>query len=128
MSTTTPRGWSIGVWVVSALLTLLFLFAGVTKLANGQMAAEQWAQIGYPHWFMLFIGAWEVAGGILLLIPRASLLAAVMLAINMIGAVYTTAIRMGEPRMGIFPFVVLLVLLVVAYVRRPVAAGRRLAA
>ena len=53
---------------------------------------------------------------------------AVVMAIDMAGAVYTTAIRVNEPRTAIAPFVLLVVLTLLAYVRRPVMVGRPQAA
>jgi putative oxidoreductase len=128
MTFTTSRGWSVGVWVVSGLLALLVLFAGTTKLAAWQMHVEQFAHWGYPQWFMFVVGAWEVVGAILLVIPATSFYAAAFLAIDMIGAVYTTAIRVSEPRTAIVPCVLLVVLALVAHDRRPAAAGRLQAA
>ncbi len=128
MIATTSRGWSVGVWIVSGLLALLYLFAGATKLAGQQMHVEQFAHWAYPVWFMYVVGAWEVVGAIGLVIPQSAFYAAVFMAIDMAGAVYTTAIRVNEPRTAIVPFVLLVALMGVAYLRRPVAPGRPQAA
>lgn len=74
---------------LSILLPLLFLFSGGAKLAGLEfevMAFERW---GYSLWFMYFVGAVEVAGGIGLLLGRLSVLAGVCLAVMMIGAIIT---------------------------------------
>lgn len=107
------------IWkALTILLGVLFLFAGGTKLIGTQMHLEHFAQWGYPTWFRVFVGAWEVAFGLLLLVPRSTFYAAVFLAIGMIGAVYTEAFR-GTPSMAITPAVLLLLLVLVAYRRRP---------
>ncbi len=110
------------IWrILATLLGVLFLFAGGTKLMGTQMHLEHFAQWGYPSWFRLFVGAWEVGFGLLILVPRYSFYAAVFLAVGMIGAVYTESFR-GTPAMAITPAVLLVLLALVAYRRRP---GRR---
>jgi uncharacterized membrane protein YphA (DoxX/SURF4 family) len=112
----------IMIWrTLTILLCAVFLFACGTKLMGTQMHVEHFAQWGYPSWFRVFVGAWEVGFGLLLLVPRYSFLAAVFLAVGMIGAVYTEAFR-GTPAMAITPAVLLVLLALVAYRRRP---GRR---
>lgn len=107
------------IWrALSILLGVLFLFAGGTKLIGMQMHVEHFQQWGYPSWFRVFVGAWEVAFGLLLLVPRYSFYAAVFLAVGMIGAVYTESFR-GTPAMAITPAVLLVLLALVAYRRRP---------
>lgn len=111
------------IWrTLTILLGVLFLFAGGTKLVGTQMHVEHFALWGYPSWFRVFVGAWEVGFGLLLLVPRFSFYAAVFLAIGMIGAVYTEAFR-GTPSMAITPAVLLVVLALVAYRRRPSRAS-----
>lgn len=105
------------VWLLSAL----FLFAGGTKLIGMQMHVEHFAQWGYPQWFRLFVGAWEVTSAALLLIPRVSFYGAVLLVLAMIGAVYTELFR-GQPAMAIAPAILLALVSLIAYRRRPVQA------
>lgn len=109
----------VAVWTLSGLLAALYLFAGVTKLAGMQMHVQQFTHWNYPMWFMYAVGAWETLGAILLLVPRTSFYAAILLAINMAGAVYTTAIRVGEARTSIVPAILFVLLVVVACARRP---------
>jgi putative oxidoreductase len=107
------------IWrTLTLLLGVLFLFAGGTKLIGTQMHVEHFALWGYPSWFRVFVGAWEVGCGLLLLVPRYSFYAAVCLVVAMIGAVYTEAFR-GTPAMALTPAVLLVLLTLVAYRRRP---------
>src|SRR4030088_3188429 len=91
---------SIVLWIVQALLALLFLFAGGTKLI---LSVEQMQAMGSPNQIMLpalfirFIGVCEVLGGLGLILPRLfrirpglTPLAAVGLSIIMVGAIVTT--------------------------------------
>jgi uncharacterized membrane protein YphA (DoxX/SURF4 family) len=121
-STTPPRVKSgkaktITVWVVTALLACLFVLAGVMKFVNPEMA-EHFAQWGYPNWFHLLIGTVEVAGALALLVPRTAFYAAAALGVVMVGAV-ATHLRHGETPQAVVPFVLLVLLALVAYTRRP---------
>lgn len=75
-------------WVPLVLLALPMIAAGGAKLAGVPELHQSFATMGLPSWFGYFIGAAEVAGGIGLLIPRLSALAATGLAPIMAGAVY----------------------------------------
>lgn len=86
---------NIVLWIVQALLAALFLFAGVMKFLTP--IEEMTKQIAMPGWFLLFIGACEVLGGLGLVLPwllrikpGLTPLAAAGLLIIMIGAVVTT--------------------------------------
>ena len=91
------KGRSTTVWVVSVLLAALYLFTGGTKLAGMQMAVEEFARYGYPDWFRLVVGAAEVTGAVLLLVPRAALYGAIMLSVVMIGATVTHLTHQEAP-------------------------------
>jgi uncharacterized membrane protein YphA (DoxX/SURF4 family) len=113
-------------WILQVLLALLFLFAGGTKLIlplSVLMQAGSPNQIMLPGWFIRFIGVCEVLGGLGLVLPALARtrqyltsLAALGLAVIMIGAVVVTAMADGA-RMAIGPFVILLLLLFIAYAR-----------
>jgi uncharacterized membrane protein YphA (DoxX/SURF4 family) len=60
----------IAVWVVSVLLTVVFLIAGATKLPG--KAVGMFGHWGYPAWFSYAVGAVEVVSAALLLIPKAA--------------------------------------------------------
>lgn len=114
-------------WIVQALLALLFLMAGGTKLI---LSPEQMAAMGSPNQialpllFVRFIGVAEVLGAIGLILPgllriRQSLtpLAAMGLVIIMIGATGIT-LAAGEVAMALFPSVVGVLATFIAYQRR----------
>ena len=54
-------------WVVQALLALLFLFAGAEKQVMS--AAELTGQTPFPAAFLRFIGVMEILGAIGLMLP-----------------------------------------------------------
>ena len=58
---------NIVLWIIQALLALLFLFAGGTKLVLP--IEEMTKQMPMPGWFLRFIGVSEVLGGLGLVLP-----------------------------------------------------------
>ncbi len=105
------------VWVIRGVLALLFVFAGVSKLAGLGEVPQQFAAYGYPGWFRFFIGFAELAGGIGLLMSGLVFYAALGLLVIMLGAIYTL-VATGEPNVPI-PVVCAALLATVAYIRRP---------
>jgi hypothetical protein len=119
-------------WIVQALLALLFLFAGWVKLA--MPLDELAAQSGLPGGLILIISLAEVLGVLGLLLPgltgiRPGLtpLAAAGLALLMAGATALTAAGLGggAPAAALFPLVVGLLAAFVAYGRWRLAPHRR---
>jgi putative oxidoreductase len=85
----TGRGLRIAVWVVSGLLTALYLLTGFLKVSSNPQAVEGFTKYGYSDAFRFFIGACELAGAIGIWIPKLSFWAAAGLIVIMLGAVYT---------------------------------------
>ena len=117
---------NIALWIIQILLTLLFLFAGGTKLVlpiDVLTAMGSPNQVHLPALLLRFIGVCEVLGALGLVLPglfrkRTDLtpLAAAGLAIIMIGATVITMIGDGVG-MAIMPLVVTLLCAFVAYGR-----------
>lgn len=107
---------------ISGVLALVFLFAGITKLIGMQMHVEHFAKWGYPDWFRLVVGAVEVIGAVLLLVPRAAFYAASVLAVQMLGAAYTHLVNDEAANVPV-PLVLFALLAFVAYARRPIPIG-----
>ena len=118
---------NIVLWIIQILLTLLFLFAGGTKLFMSEAALKQMAppnSIVLPILLLRFIGLCEVRGALGLILPgitriRRGLtpLAACGLLIIMIGAVVTTVMGLGAAA-AITPLVAGVLCALVAYGRR----------
>lgn len=114
---------NLALWIVQALLALLFLFAGSTKLIMPIDELAKQMPLPLPGWFLRFTGVVEVLGAIGLVLPwllriKPSLtpLAAAGLAIVMIGAiVYTVAA--GDIASALLPLVVGIFCIFVAYGR-----------
>jgi uncharacterized membrane protein YphA (DoxX/SURF4 family) len=112
---------NIALWIVQALLALLFLFAGGMKFV---MSIEKMTkQMPMPGWFLSFIGVGEVLGALGLIFPwllriRPGLtpLAAAGLVIIMIGATVFTLMT-GDIAMALMPLMVGILCAFVAYGR-----------
>jgi len=108
-------------WIIQAVLALLFLFAGGAKLA---LPIEDMAkQAGLPGTLLRFVGICEVLGafglilpGLLRIRPGLTPLAASALVIIMIGAT-TVTLRTGSIALALFPAMTGLLLCFVAYQR-----------
>jgi uncharacterized membrane protein YfcA len=118
---------NIAMWIVQALLALLFLFAGGVKLVLPlDQLVKQAPQLSGP--FLRFVGVCEVLGAIGLILPKLlrirpglTQLAAIGLIGIMIGAVVIT-LNTNSPLQAIFPIVVGLLLAFVAYGRQRLAS------
>lgn len=114
------RKMSIALLVLSILLAALFLMSGGSKLARAEQHVKGFAHWGYPDWFRLVIGAIEVVAAILLLIPRLAFFGASALIVVMAGATYTHLVRAtGEGAMAGMTVVLLVLLMLVAFARKP---------
>jgi len=110
-------------WILQVLLTLLFIFAGVTKFIMPVEEMNRQAPVVLPGLFLHFIGLCEVLGALGLVLPsllriqpRLTALAALGLAIITAGA--TVIGLMGPMKIAAaFPFIICLLCLFVAYGR-----------
>jgi uncharacterized membrane protein YphA (DoxX/SURF4 family) len=113
------------VWLMSAFLALIFVRAGWVKFSDTSGWARAFAGWGYPAWFRVLVGAVEVAGGLLLLVPRTAVPAALALAAVMLGGMGTHVVH-GQPAAIYHEALPLALLVLVAWLRRasrPAAAG-----
>ena len=112
-------------WVLQVLLGLAFIASGFNKLRDLSATITMFTGIGLPTVLAYVIGGAELLGGIGLLIPRFTRLAAMGLVIVMIGAVFMHATKIPGGLAGGVPAIVLLVLLgVLLWLRQPVASTR----
>ena len=115
---------TVALWIVQGLLAALFLFAGVMKfIMTVEEMTEMTKEIPLPGAFLRFIGVAEILGAIGLILPgllriKPSLtpLAAVGLAVIMVGATVLT-LTTGSVAMALMPFVVGILAIFVAYGR-----------
>ena len=114
-------------WIVQAILAILFVFAGITKLVADpvQLAADSHIPAGFLH----FVSICEILGAVGLIIPgvtgiQMSLtpVAASCLVVIMIGAVVSTVMYQSAA-LAIFPAIVGLLLIVIVVGRRRIPPG-----
>ncbi len=97
-------------WVgnaMSVLPSLMLFFSAGMKLAKPAPLVEGFAKMGYPEHLALGIGVVELVSTILYLIPRTSVLGAILLT-GYLGGATATHVRIGEPFIGPVVFGVLI--------------------
>lgn len=74
------------IWILRTVLALVFPGAAVMKLSSQPMMVAEFGEIGFGQWFRYFTASIEVVGGLALLVPRISILGALLLLCVDIGA------------------------------------------
>jgi hypothetical protein len=82
--------------IMSALPVLMLLFSGVMKLMKPASVLEVFTRLGYPESLAVGIGITEFACAVVYLIPRSSVLGAILLT-GYLGGATATHVRVGEP-------------------------------
>lgn len=83
-------------YIICALPVLLLLFSGVMKLMKPVSVIEGFARFGYPESVILGIGILELACTVVYVIPRTSILGAILLT-GYLGGAIATQVRLGDP-------------------------------
>jgi len=91
MAQSTSRGFGI----LAAVLGIVMIGGGVSKLAGESHQVAMFAQVGLPSWFLALVGTFEVIGGILLAAPPSTPAGSVILSTIMVGALWAHAAK-GE--------------------------------
>ena len=119
---------SISLWTLQVVLALMFLFVGGIKLLLPIQALQASMPLPLPELFVRFIATAEIAGafglilpGLLRIRPLLTLLAALGLVLDMIGATAYNLIS-GQIGAAVTTVVLGLICLAIAYGRRSWAA------
>jgi putative oxidoreductase len=107
-------GW---VRIVELALGLLFVAAGLVKLSGMGFMVELFSILGFGQWLRYATALVELTGGVLLMAGRMEYLAALALAMIMVGA--TAASIIVFDRSPIPPALTFVALLVLAWKRYP---------
>jgi uncharacterized membrane protein YphA (DoxX/SURF4 family) len=99
----------IGISALRIFLAAAFLFFGLLKFreGDGSLYVRIFELIGFGQWFRYFTGVVEVAGAVLMLFPRATPVAVVLLAPTMIGALLTHVLVIGPQPASVVVMVLL---------------------
>ena len=82
--------------IISVLVALLLLLSGVMKLLKPAPVVQGFAHFGYPESLIMVIGVLEIASTIIYLIPRTSVLGAILVT-GYLGGATATNVRVGDP-------------------------------
>lgn len=89
--------------VLSGLAILFLLFDGVIKLIKITPVTDAFTHLGWPHHLALAVGTLELACTALYVVPRTSVLGAVLLT-GFLGGATATHVRVGDP--WFFPLII----------------------
>ena len=93
-------------YVISALPTIFLLLDGILKLVKPAPVVEGTVRLGYPESVILGLGILLLACTVLYVIPRTSMLGAILLT-GYLGGAVATHVRVGDPIFPIlFPVVI----------------------
>lgn len=112
------RAVHIVVWVLQVLAAAMFVYAGLVKVGADPMQVQAFEGMGLGVTGMYVVGVLEVAGGIGLLLPGVAGFAATCLVALMIGATILSIGMMGLVPLIAAPVITLIVVAVIAWVRR----------
>jgi hypothetical protein len=82
--------------ILSALPVLMLLFSGGMKLLKPDLVVQEFARLGYPESLVLGIGILELTCTAVYVIPRTSIVGAILLTAYLGGAT-ATHVRVGDP-------------------------------
>lgn len=113
-------------WTTTILIAFAFLSGGAAYLARAGFVVPGVAELGYPEYFLLILGAWKVLGGLAILaprLPRVKEWAYAGIAFDLTGAAFSHLMTGHSAAKAIVPLV-LLGIAAVSWALRP--ASRRL--
>ena len=105
------KNWFVTGYVLTALVALFMTFDTVIKLLQLTPAVQGTVELGYPADRVLWIGIIELVAFGLYLVPRTSVLGALLLT-GYLGGAIATHVRVGSPLLShtLFPIYVALML------------------
>ena len=101
-------------WILRIAVAVVFLSLGFDKFDGRSMWVQVFDRIGFGQWFRYVTGALQMAGAVLVLIPRTFLIGIGLLSSTMVGAAAMWIVRLGAPANAVIPGIVLAGLLGVA--------------
>jgi uncharacterized membrane protein YphA (DoxX/SURF4 family) len=93
----------LGDWILRGAIGLIFIGIGWAKFATGP---DSWVkffdELGWGQWFRYFTGVVEIAGGVLVLIPRTMKAGLALLICTMASAALILTFALGRPAESVF--------------------------
>ena len=100
-------------WTLRILLAAVFLFEGIDKFSERRLWLRIFEEIGFGQWFRYFTGVVEISGGLMLLIPKATVVAVGLLVCTMVGALLVHVLVIGVGPQTVFVCILLLMLCII---------------
>ena len=119
-----PEGGGKLTFVLGSLLALVFLGAGIGKLAGASFIVDSFIRWGYPYWFVYPVGLIEIVGAAGLMARNLSFHASAALGFVMLVA-FGTHISAEQYGMALAPLLLLLGLAFITYGRQMVRLGKK---
>ena len=83
-------------YIISAIPVLLLVTSAVAKFVKPAQVVQGFAQFGFPESYISHLGILELACTVIYLIPRTSVLGAILLT-GYLGGATVTHLRVGDP-------------------------------
>ena len=106
-------------WILTIVLALLFMAAGIPKLIGTQAMVQEFGQIGFGQWLRYLTGILEVCGAAGILIPKLRFWGALLIACVMAGATATNLFILHMAGTAVLTIVLMALALALAWLRRP---------
>ncbi len=97
-------------WILRLGVAAVFLSVGSAKFETHSMWVQLFDRIGFGVWFRYLTGVLQMAGAVLVLIPRTFLAGIAILACTMAGASLVWIVRFGEWGNAVIPAAILVAL------------------
>jgi len=111
-------------WILRVVIAIFFVFQGIDKFGSRMLWIRLFAEIGIGQWFRYATGVVEIVGAVLLLVPRATLIAVALLTCTMVGAFLVHVFIIGVGPQSVFVAVLITVILTIGW-RHHAASTRR---
>jgi hypothetical protein len=107
-------------YVLSGVAVLFLLFDSVIKLTGAQVVSDSMVQLGYPVTLAVTIGVIELVCLFVYIVPRTSIVGAILLT-GYLGGAIATHVRIGSPLPShtLFPIYVAVLVWGGLYLREP---------
>jgi len=102
-------------WILRLGVAAVFFSVGSSKFDAHSSWIKIFDQIGLGQWFRYFTGILQIAGAVLVVIPRTFLLGIGLLACTMAGAVTVWLVVFHAPGNAVIPAIILIALGAVAF-------------
>jgi putative oxidoreductase len=97
------------VWMLRVALASIFIVVGFVKIPGSihPMWVRLFERIGFGQWFRYFTALVEIVGGMLMIVPSATLVSGLLLASAMVGALLVHIFVIGVGVQTVFVFALL---------------------